>query len=339
MAMDNGNIPPRDNSNLLQHFKIFEDFVRGTVIDAYVLLDVDGRVVKANQHASVLLKTGTKQMMRAASFESLIKFDISGTPLPLKDLISLDAPRREDVVTGISTGGENKLILAAYPFHESGQVIGTFLVMREITGESTQGSKLTASAVKAKTDMLSGLMNRNGLEEHLSDRKKAVEFLPLEAPERVHSVMMMDIDFFKKVNDTYGHPAGDYVIKTVAQVIKSHCRQSDTAFRVGGEEFVVILTSTALSGALVAAEKVRCAIQGYRFEFEGTHIPVTCSIGAAALDVTSADPHADITRADAALYFSKQNGRNRVSFHDGVHLNPHQWEKAADHPAKPVAAA
>lgn len=339
MPMDNGNVQTRDNSTLLQHFKIFEDFVRGTVIDAYVLLDVEGRVVRANQHASVLLKTGTKQMMRAASFENLIKFDISGAPLPLKDLIQLESPRREDLVTGISAGGENKLILAAYPFHEGGQVIGTFLVMREITGESTQGTKLTASAVKAKTDMLSGLMNRNGLEEHLTDRKKAVEFLPAEAPERVHSVFMMDIDFFKKVNDTYGHPAGDYVIKTVAQVIKSHCRQSDTAFRVGGEEFVVILTSTALAGALVAAEKVRSAIQAHRFEFEGTHIPVTCSVGVAALDVTSADPHADITRADGALYYSKQNGRNRVSYHDGVQMNPHNWEKAAEHPAKPVAAA
>ncbi|MEY4630238.1 MAG: hypothetical protein RIQ81_358 [Pseudomonadota bacterium] len=339
MVGENTTVPQRDNSVLLQHFKIFEDFVRGTVIDAYVLLDVDGRVVKANQHATVLLKTGTKQIMRAQTLENLIKFDISGSPLPLKDLIALGSPRREDLVTGTSAGGENKLILAAYPFHEAGEVIGTFLVMREITGESTQGSKLTASTVKAKTDMLSGLMNRNGLEEHLTDRKKAIEFLPAEANERTHSVFMMDIDFFKKVNDTYGHPAGDYVIKTVAQVIKSQCRSSDTAFRVGGEEFVVVLNATPIHGALIAAEKVRAAVQSYRFEFEGTHIPVTVSVGVASLDVSSADPHADITRADAALYFSKQNGRNRVSFHDGAIMKPHNWEQASQHPAKAVAAA
>ncbi len=316
---------PRDNSALLQFFKIFEDFARGTVLDAYVLLDVDGRVVKANQHASAMLKVGTKQMMKASSFEDLLKFNIEGSPLPLKDLLMLPTFRREDMINGVSTTGENKFVMLAYPFHEAGQVIGTFLILREITGETSQGSKLTASTTKAKTDMLSGLFNRSGLEDHLKERKQAIESLPTGDPGRIHSVIMMDIDFFKKVNDTYGHPAGDYVIKTVAKIVKSSCRQSDSAFRVGGEEFIVVFNATPVDGALVAAEKIRTAIQAYQFEFEGVHIPIAISIGAASLDVTSADPHADITRADAALYFSKQNGRNRVSVHDGVQLQPHLW--------------
>jgi diguanylate cyclase (GGDEF)-like protein len=316
----------RDNSALLQHFKIFEDFAKGTVLDAYVVLDVDGKVVKANQQASAMLKVGTKQMMKAGSFEDLIKFDIDGTALPLKDLLNLETFRREDLINGVSASGANKFVMLAYPFHEAGQVIGTFLILREITGETSQGSKLTASTTKARTDMLSGLFNRNGLEEHLKERKQAIESLPEGDSGRVHSVLIMDIDFFKKVNDTYGHPAGDYVIKTVAQVVKSQCRQSDTAFRIGGEEFVVVFNATPLEGALVAAEKVRNAVQNYRFEFEGTHIPVTISLGVASLDVLAADPHADITRADAALYSSKQNGRNRVSFHDGVGLKPWRWE-------------
>ena len=316
----------RDNSALLQYFKIFEDFAKGTVLDAYFLLDVDGRVVKANQQASAMLKVGTKQMMKAASLESILKFDIEGAALPLKDLLSLQSFRREDLINGVSPQGENKFVMLAYPFHESGSVIGTFLVLREITGETSQGSKLTASTTKAKTDMLSGLFNRNGLEEFLKERKQAIEPLPAGDQARTHSVVMMDIDFFKKVNDTYGHPAGDFVIKTVAQLVKSHCRQSDTAFRIGGEEFVVVFNSTPVEGALIAAEKVRNAIQNHRFEFEGTHIPVAISIGAASLDMSSADPHADITRADAALYFSKQNGRNRVSLHDGVQLKPYLWE-------------
>jgi len=316
---------PRDNSALLQYFKIFEDFAKGTVLDSYVLLDVDGRVVKANQQASAMLKVGTKQMMKAPTFEDLLKFNIEGNPLPLKDLLSLQNFRREDMINGVSAAGENKFVMLAYPFHEAGQVLGTFLILREITGETSQGSKLTASTTKARTDMLSGLFNRSGLEDHLKERKLAIESLPEGDTGRVHSVVMMDIDFFKKVNDTYGHPAGDYVIKTVAQLVKTSCRQSDSAFRVGGEEFVVVFNATPVEGALVAAEKIRTAIQAYRFEFEGTHIPITISIGAATLDVSATDPHVDITRADAALYFSKQNGRNRVSLHDGVQLQPHLW--------------
>lgn len=325
MPVDNPSTNPSQTA-LLQHFKIFEDFAKGIVLDAYVLVDRNGRVVKANQQASAMLKVGTKQMMRAASLEHILKFQVDGKPLPLEDLLNLESTRREDIIDGLSGAGENKLILLAYPFHEGGEVIGTFLVMREITGETSQGAKIKESTVKAMTDMLSGLFNRNGLEQHLRDRKTAIEPLPDGDSARVHSVLMMDIDHFKKVNDTYGHPAGDYVIQTVAKLVKASCRQSDTAFRVGGEEFLVIFTATGVDGALVAAEKVRNTIQSHRFEFEGTHIPVTVSVGVASLDVTSADPHSDITRADAALYFSKQNGRNRVSLHDGVKLQPFQWQ-------------
>lgn len=321
------------NAELLQYFKIFEDFAKGIVLDAFVVLDRNGRVVKANQQASAMLKVGTKQMMRAESLDQILTFQVDGKPLPLSELLNLDHTRREDIIDGISAAGENKLILLAYPFHEGGRVIGTFLVMREITGETSQGEKIKESTVKAMTDMLSGLFNRNGLEEHLRDRKKAVETLPEGDPGRVHSVLMMDIDHFKKVNDTYGHPAGDYVIQSVAKLVKASCRHSDVAFRVGGEEFLVIFTATALEGALVAAEKVRTTVQNHRFEFEGTHIPVTVSVGVATLDVTSADPHVDITRADAALYFSKQNGRNRVSLHDGVVLKPYQWQPPIDNNA------
>ncbi len=128
---------------------------------------------------------------------------------------------------------------------------------------------------------------------------------------------MGDIDFFKKINDKYGHPAGDYVIKTVAEIMKSGFRKTDVVCRYGGEEFLILLPASDLEGAAVAAEKVRQSIESYRFEFEGQHIPVTMSMGVGQYMVGKEFGKDLISRADTALYSSKQNGRNKVTLHSG----------------------
>ena len=125
------------------------------------------------------------------------------------------------------------------------------------------------------------------------------------------SIMMLDIDFFKKVNDTYGHLAGDYVLKEVANIIKSTIRSSDVCGRFGGEEFIVILPDTKLNGAMKLAERIRNNIQNHKFIFQNQEIPVTISIG-----ITSASKNDSlfslIERADNALYEAKENGRDQV---------------------------
>jgi diguanylate cyclase (GGDEF)-like protein len=122
------------------------------------------------------------------------------------------------------------------------------------------------------------------------------------------SLIIFDIDHFKKVNDTYGHPAGDYVLKTIADIVKRNIRKPDIFARYGGEEFVILLPDTSMEGAKEVAEKLRQEIEAYKFKDVGT---VTCSLGVSELNKDE-DIDLLIRKADQALYVAKEGGRNQV---------------------------
>jgi len=123
---------------------------------------------------------------------------------------------------------------------------------------------------------------------------------------------MFDIDFFKNVNDTYGHLAGDSVLKQLASVLKSRIRREDIMARYGGEEFAIILPEINVVNAMVFAEKVRKLIERTPFKLEDTKIPITVSVGVAAI-ASGIQTTADFIRvSDEKLYQAKQEGRNRV---------------------------
>jgi two-component system, cell cycle response regulator len=127
------------------------------------------------------------------------------------------------------------------------------------------------------------------------------------------SVLLLDIDFFKKVNDTYGHLAGDEILRCVARELEAQLRTEDLLARYGGEEFIVLLRGISLIDAARAGERLRAAVQRLRVEFQSQHIPVTISVGCASLQ-SKALAHADelVAIADARLYAAKRAGRNRV---------------------------
>jgi two-component system cell cycle response regulator len=128
------------------------------------------------------------------------------------------------------------------------------------------------------------------------------------------SIIMMDIDFFKVLNDTYGHTCGDYVLKQVARLIMKSVRQIDLAARYGGEEFIVLLPDTDGKTAKRIAERIRNGIQKEVYEYDDNRFSVTISMGVAEYDpVRDTTTGKFIDRADKALYYSKQNGRNRVT--------------------------
>lgn len=127
-------------------------------------------------------------------------------------------------------------------------------------------------------------------------------------------VLMLDIDHFKRFNDTYGHSCGDVVLQQVAQVIQSNVRTQDMAARYGGEEFVVMLSDTEPALAFQIAERIRKSIEKMDVVYENQHLFVTISIGVASYDPSrDSSPKMLVDRADAALYVSKQRGRNQVS--------------------------
>jgi len=160
----------------------------------------------------------------------------------------------------------------------------------------------------ALIDPLTGCVNKKEIEYLLEEFLK--NYLRYNTP---LSVLMLDIDFFKKVNDTYGHLAGDFVLKKVSSIIRNLIRESDVCGRFGGEEFIILAPNTKLSGALRLAERIRETIKNKEFEFENKKIKVSISIG-----ITSASKNDSIysliERADAALYDAKHKGRNRVEY-------------------------
>ena len=126
------------------------------------------------------------------------------------------------------------------------------------------------------------------------------------------SLVMFDIDHFKKVNDEFGHLAGDQVLKTLALTIKSKIRREDLFARYGGEEFSIVLPEIDGLNSKPFAEKIRQLVEVTEFRFENAVIPVTISMGVATMDMDSTDPQALIKRADERLYEAKSSGRNCV---------------------------
>ena len=128
------------------------------------------------------------------------------------------------------------------------------------------------------------------------------------------SIIMLDIDFFKKFNDTFGHECGDVVLRRTAEIIRKSIRAQDLAARYGGEEFVVMLCETGLATAEKVAERILESVENMDIVYEHQHLTITISAGACQYDpVVDASPLQLVDRADKALYVSKQNGRNRVT--------------------------
>lgn len=160
------------------------------------------------------------------------------------------------------------------------------------------------------TDQLTGLPNRRHLDTEL-----ARETERHERHRRVFALLLLDVDHFKILNDTYGHPAGDEVLRRLAQVLRECTRAGDTVARFGGEEFLVILPETPAAGAVHLAEKIRAAIEAQRFVLgaQAAEVAVTVSIGLARFPEHGRTPEALVMLADEALYRSKQGGRNRIT--------------------------
>jgi diguanylate cyclase (GGDEF)-like protein len=128
------------------------------------------------------------------------------------------------------------------------------------------------------------------------------------------SLIMFDLDFFKRVNDTYGHPAGDFILQKISETTKTVIRSEDIFARYGGEEFVILMRDTREDDAVRLAERLRKQIEQSQYVFESKRIPLTISVGVACLKDGNFKTHQELVKAaDEYLYFSKTNGRNRVS--------------------------
>jgi diguanylate cyclase (GGDEF)-like protein len=184
-----------------------------------------------------------------------------------------------------------------------------------LQAESERASRLNAELQDALRaiqenairDVLTGLYNRRHLQERLETEKKRAD-----RSGTIFSVIVLDIDHFKRVNDTFGHLKGDDVLKAVAQVIQAGLRETDLCARFGGEEFVIVLEQTHANTALICAERVRQLVERAPVPSIGADFHVTVSLGVSAYQPIE-DIAQTIARADEALYRAKRAGRNRVA--------------------------
>ena len=166
--------------------------------------------------------------------------------------------------------------------------------------------ELEATKKEATTDFLTQVANRASFDRALSDMVQ--DFYKRNYP---FALLLIDIDNFKKINDTYGHQAGDYVLRELARVVKEQLRVRDLVARYGGEEFAVLLPGVTFSQAIRIAERIRQAIEKHLFRYHNVEIPVTVSIGVAIMR-DGLDETFLVEKADKALYLAKRMGKNQV---------------------------
>jgi diguanylate cyclase len=178
--------------------------------------------------------------------------------------------------------------------------------LRELEGETDSlRTRLRHERSQAQTDALTGIPNRLAYEQRLE--QEVARWKRFSTP---LVLLIWDIDRFKDVNDTFGHQAGDKVLRTIARALEGSIRETDFIARYGGEEFVHLMTGTALDECLVVADKLRAMIESTGFHFRDKAVVVTASCGLAQLrDGDSTESWFE--RADQALYQAKQAGRNR----------------------------
>ena len=241
--------------------------------------------------------------------------------IPIIMQTALDAT--EHKVAGLGAGADD-YITKPIEFAELGARVKSMLRIKKLQDELEQRTAQLADANEqllrvSQTDGLTGLHNRRNIEERLSEMFEHSRRLnePL-------SVVMCDIDKFKSVNDTYGHQAGDAVLKQFAKILENEAREIDKVGRYGGEEFIFVLPGTVLDAGVTFAERVRKAVEEHTFTFDGGSLKRTSSFGVAGW------PHPAITHceslvkmADDALYVAKETGRNKVVRFASDEFNAH----------------
>lgn len=158
---------------------------------------------------------------------------------------------------------------------------------------------------KAMIDGLTGLWNRSYFDMRMSQ-----ELSLTRRTRQPLACIMLDLDHFKRLNDSYGHPSGDEVLRWVGQLLTETCRGEDIVCRYGGEEFVVLCPNTMADQAADLAERIRSSLESFTWRFRDTAVRVTCSLGVA--DLRHVPPPSVVELADRALYQAKHSGRNRV---------------------------
>ena len=213
-----------------------------------------------------------------------------------------------DKVKGLELGAAD-YVQKPFDHDELQARVTTQIKMKLLWDELQEKNKLLEELVKK--DGLTNLYNHRYFHDRMVEEFNRCQRYGLSV-----CCVLMDIDFFKKVNDTYGHQAGDEILKKLAEIILANIRDVDIAARYGGEEFALILPHTTMDNAVNFSERLRRSVERADFWFNGISLQITVSLGVASLPENKPLSHTDIIRfADEALYAAKTAGRNRVEIY------------------------
>lgn len=209
----------------------------------------------------------------------------------------------------------------SYPwFDDGGKIIGSIGSLRDITDRIEVEQEIKEELERlANTDPLTDLANRREYFQRLEHELKRIQRSNSEV-----SILLVDVDHFKRINDAHGHEAGDSVLMQLAQMIKTTLRDTDLAARLGGEEFGIFLPDTPLEGAYWVAERLRLAIAKHDFTYGADNRPIgiTVSVGAASATLADNLTATELYKmADTRLYIAKNTGRNQVSIDEIIHTH------------------
>jgi len=261
----------------------------GTKTGKRYILDEEGLVIGRTEGASIQVADLSVSRRHA-------RFTRSGTSWVLEDLGSANG-----------TYVQERKISRAELAHGDMLRLGS-VVFKYFADGSSEGALVDNIYKKATIDPTTGIYNKSYLRDELESHFKLARNY-----NRLLSVLILDLDHFKKVNDTYGHNCGDAVLKQSAELAKLKVRKNDILARFGGEEFVVILPETDLKAGFELAERIRSAFAGASFRYESHVLRQTISIGVAQYDPKMQNFSQLLEVADKKLYEAKGSGRNKVS--------------------------
>jgi len=317
----NNTSPSPSSDTETRHAELLQKWVQENktileiFLDAYCIVDLANRVVSFNVAFTELCGESYRKVLKIGDFCELLKTEVCPHQCPAKQVITAQKLVRLDELKGVTKAyPQLQMILGGIPILQDNELVGSLITIRNVSAESELQKKYDERKKESVTDGLTRLYNKVYTENALLRVVKSA----LRELQQV-SVCMVDIDHFKKVNDTYGHQAGDYVLSLVAQMLKGESRDTDIVGRFGGEEFIAILTSTDSPGAKVFAERFRKRVAATQVMFEGKQINLTVSLGTATFSETwqpGLNPEKAckeiVNKADTALYFAKANGRNQT---------------------------
>ena len=290
------------------HYGMFDltpvarNLIFNTIRDGVLILDTHDRLLDFNPAAQALLPVLHQNRLGGGAMEMLA--EIPGLVSALRQ-----SEERIEWTVGADSGVRYYEV-RTWPLFSGSRAkkarqVGRAVIFADVTAQVQLREELRR---RAETDPLTGIANRRRFHQSLE-----IECLRFSRNRSPLSVLMIDLDYFKDVNDRYGHPAGDVVLKLVAQRLLDSLRKTDLLARYGGEEFAVLLPETREDGARVIAERIRLAVNREPAEVEGVQIFISVSVGVASHTTEEvADPDVLVKEADLALYRAKATGRNRV---------------------------